>query len=143
MVPTENTAYPGAFVQMLRAMIRVEMGHESGLKFHYTEQQRSHLEGLICMVTRQNGNDWMAGAVVAYQNFCWSLVHNLEEKSQDRWENPIERFVWLFALRPDGSFIEPTSLTPLLAKLKYFCRLTTLYKAMFPDRDLHNMDVIE
>ena len=122
--------------------MRVKMGHESGFKFHYTEQQRSHLEGLIHAVKRHN-DDWMAGAVVAYQNFCWSLVHNPEEKSQDRWENPIERFIWLFALRSDGSFIESTSLTPLLAKLKYFCRLTALYKAMFPGRHLHNMDVIE
>lgn len=69
-------------------------------------------------------------ALMAYQRFCWSLVCTHGEVVEERWRNPVQVFIWLMALRDDGSFIQASNLTPLLAKLKYFCRLTVLYEAL-------------
>jgi hypothetical protein len=52
----------------------------------------------------------------------------------DRWANPIKRAIWLRALRPDGNFCEVSVLTPDLAKLKYFCNMTSLLEALM-DKD--------
>ncbi|KAG6381445.1 hypothetical protein JVT61DRAFT_10 [Boletus reticuloceps] len=70
----------------------------------------------------------MTEAVVAYQTFCWSLVYIPEARKLG--DNPIWRFIWLMALHNNGSFMDATSLTLLLAKLKYFCQLVTLYESL-------------
>ena len=133
MLPHENYTYGALFVQMVRAMIRKEKGHELHLDFSFTDAQRSSLEILIVSLetnAKEDTESTLLRAVAAYQAFCWSLVHTLELGCQEAWGNPIQRFIWLMALRDDGSFIQASDLTPLLAKLKYFCRLTVLHKAI-------------
>lgn len=118
---------------MVRAMIRKEKGHELRLDFSFTDAQRSTLEILIDSLetnAMEDTESTLLEAVTAYQAFCWSLVHTPEPGSQGNWGNPIQRFIWLMALRDDGSFIQASDLTPLLAKLKYFCRLTVLYEGI-------------
>ena len=121
------------FVQMIRTMLRKELGHEFKMLFVYTDTQgqklRSLVEHLVKDVAEQS-QDSRLEAILAYQAFCWSLVHNPESKRLGAWHNPIRRFIWLMALRDDGSFMDVTSLTPLLAKLKYFCRVVTLHEAL-------------
>lgn len=114
-------------------MVRKELGHEFKMSFAYTESQheklRSLIERLIADAAAQSQNS-KTEAILAYQTFCWSLVYIPESKRLGAWNNPIRRLVWLMALRDDGSFIDASNLTPLLAKLKYFCRIVTLYEAL-------------
>ena len=133
MLSRENYSYGALFVQMVRAMIRKSKGHELHLDFSFTDMQRSSLETLIDNLetnAEEDTESTLIGAVTAYQAFCWSLVHTPEPRDQTDWGNPIQRFIWLMALRDDGSFIQASDLTPLLAKLKYFCRLTVLYEGI-------------
>lgn len=145
MLPNENHTYGALFVQMVRAMIRKEKGHELHLDFSLTDAQKSSLEILIDSLeadAKENTEDTLLGAATAYQAFCWSLVHTPEPRSQANWGNPIQRFIWLMALRDDGSFIQASDLTPLLAKLKYFCRLTVLYEGVCCSDWLSNEDAV-
>ena len=133
MLPDESHAYGALFVQMIRAMIRKEKGHELCFDFSFTDAQRSSLAILIDRLeidAKENTDSTLLEAVTAYQAFCWSLVCTSDPKSQMDWGNSIQRFIWLMALRDDGSFIQASDLTPLLAKLKYFCRLTVLYEGI-------------
>lgn len=118
---------------MIRAMVRKEQGHEFKMLFAYTKTQRERLHSLIERLIKdaiEQSQDSRMQAILAYQAFCWSLVYIPESKRLGAWDNPIRRFIWLMALRDDGSFMDATSLTPLLAKLKYFCRTVTLYEAL-------------
>ena len=129
----DNDNYLAFFVQMIRAMVRKEQGHELKMPFVYTENQREKLRFLIEHLAKdatEQSQDSRWEAILTYQTFCWSLVHIPESKRLGAWDNPIRRFIWLMALRDDGSFMDATSLTPLLAKLKYFCRVVTLYEAL-------------
>ncbi|KAG6370233.1 hypothetical protein JVT61DRAFT_12388 [Boletus reticuloceps] len=129
----DNDNYLASFVQMIRAMVRKESGHEFKMQFVFTKTQREKLHSLIEHLVKdatEQSQDSKTEAVLAYQTFCWSLVYIPEAKKLGAWDNPIRRFIWLMALRDDGSFMDATSLTPLLAKLKYFCRLVTLYETL-------------
>ncbi|KAG1788380.1 uncharacterized protein HD556DRAFT_1312140, partial [Suillus plorans] len=69
--------------------------------------------------------------MIVYHNLAWSLVDADPDLCVvDRWANPIKRAIWLRALRPDGNFCEASTLTPDLAKLKYFCNITSLLEAL-------------
>ena len=132
---------------MIRAMVRKEQGHELKMRFVYTENQREKLCSLIEHLAKdaaEQSQDSRLEAILTYQTFCWSLVHIPESKRLGAWDNPIRRFIWLMALRDDGSFMDATSLTPLLAKLKYFCRVVTLYEALSHKGPMDEMeDAIE
>ena len=96
ILPNENHAYGALFVQMLRAMIRKEKGHELRLDFSFTDIQRSSLQILIDSLeinVKENTESALLGAVAAYQAFCWSLIHTPEPSSQTSWGNPIQRFI--------------------------------------------------
>lgn len=148
MLPRENESYTALFAQMTRAMIRIALGHELRLKFGFTSTQKHCLDLLIKYLRQdavQQGEDSGHDAVAAYHAFCWSLVCDTSSgSSQKSWGNPIERFIWLVALREDGSFMQASDLTPLLAKLKYFCRLVTLYESLvFYDKTNPREDAIQ
>lgn len=134
MLPNENQTYGALFVQMARAMIRKTKGHDLLFDFEFTDTQRSSVETLMdALETSAKEKDTeiaLLEAVATYQAFSWSLVHIPEFRSQTNWSSPIRHFIWLMALRDDGSFIQASDLTPLLAKLKYFCRLTVLYEGI-------------
>lgn len=133
MLPQENVSYGAFFVQMIRAIIRKRLGHQLEMQFVLTATQKESLVLLVEFLKRdvdQQTEVSAAEAMTAYHGFAWSLVYSPDYKSQKRWGNPIERFIWLMALKDDGSFIEATDLTPMLAKLKYFCREVTLYESL-------------
>lgn len=135
MLPNGNKNYHALFMQMMRAFIRATLGHQGSFQFQFSERQAAALGCLVTALKVVSSPDGvsldLADALVKYQKFCWSLVERSSEELENRWNNPIERFIWLAALREDGSFIQASDLTPVLAKLKYFCRLTTLYQALF------------
>ncbi|KAG6373608.1 hypothetical protein JVT61DRAFT_6260 [Boletus reticuloceps] len=113
---SNNYSYLAFFVQMIRAMTQ-------------WEKLAAFIERLMKDATEQSQHSKME-AILAYQTFCWSLVYIPEAKRLGAWDNPILHCIWLMALHDDGSFMDATNLTLLLMKLKYFCRLVTLYKAL-------------
>lgn len=132
----DNDNYLAFFVQMIRAMVRKELGDEFKMSFVYTKTQQAKLDSLIEHLGKdatEQSQGSRIHAIHAYQAFSWSLVYTPESKRLAAWDNPIRRFIWLMALHNDGSFMDAVSLTPLLAKLKYFCRIVTLYEALSCD----------
>ena len=129
----DNENYMAFFVQMVRAMVRKEQGHEFNMLFLYTKTQQEKLRSLIEHLAKDAAEKSLGSkkeAIQAYQMFCWSLVYTPESKRLRAWDNPVQRFIWVMALCDDGSFMDANTLTPLLAKLKYFCRTVTLYEAL-------------
>ncbi|KAG1718894.1 uncharacterized protein EDB91DRAFT_1258099 [Suillus paluster] len=72
--------------------------------------------------------------MISYHNLAWSLVDADPTQCDASWANPIQRAIWLKALRADGNFYEATDLTPDLAKWKYFCNLVAILQALL-DKD--------
>lgn len=133
MLLEDDNNYTRLFVQMVRAMVRARQGHPCRLMFEYTEHQAVQLDSLIeCLKGAVQPPGVFPPTMVqhAYQTFCWSLVYDPGPKMLPRWADPMERFIWLLALGDDGTFMQASDLTPVLAKLKYFCRLTTLHEAL-------------
>lgn len=119
-------------------MIRTLLGHESRLKFKYTLAQEESLDALLRFLKKdaeETTESTSIDAVQAYHRFCWALVNSRDAQSHAKWESPIERFLWLRALCSDGSFLSAKDVTPILAQLKYFCRLITLYEGL-SDRNM-------
>lgn len=136
----ENNTYDSLYLQMIRTMIRTQLGHEFKTKFKYTLVQEESLDGLIRFLrkdAKEATESTLIDALQAYHRFCWALVNNRDAKCHTKWENPIERFLWIRALCSDGSFLSAKDVTTILAQLKYFCRLVTLYEGLFNcDRNL-------
>ncbi|KAH0825830.1 hypothetical protein J3R83DRAFT_7803, partial [Lanmaoa asiatica] len=133
LVSRDNDSYDSLYLQMIRAMIRSQLGHEFKLKFKYTLAQEERLGILIHFLKKdvqEATESALIDAVQAYHRFCWTLVNNRDAQSHAKWENPTERFLWLKALCSDGSFLSAKDVTPILAQLKYFCRLVTLYEGL-------------
>jgi len=78
-------------------------------------------------VDSRSDSQLLTVAINTYQSFAWNLVNY---KSEDGWSNPLQRFIWLRALRHDGSFMGTADLSPELAKWKYFCHIVTLFEAL-------------
>ncbi|KAF8124458.1 hypothetical protein EV363DRAFT_1454502 [Boletus edulis] len=107
-LPAENHACGALFVQMVRAMVRKEKGRELRLDFSFTGAQRSSLEALMGSLGASAQGDAESTLLGAATAY--------------------QALCWPLA----------SDLTPLLAKLKYFCRLTVLFEGVCcPDRPLN------
>lgn len=142
----ENDAYNSLYLQMVRAMIRTQLGHPFKMGFKHTLAQEESLDGLVRFLKRdakEATESTSIDALQAYHRFCWALVNNRDAKHRKKWDNPIERFLWVRALCSDGSFLSAKDVTTILAQLKYFCRLITLYEGLSShDRSLPQDDIV-
>jgi len=116
-------------LQLVRSMIRIRLGGAHPFSFQLSQQQDALL--LVLIEVLQDVHACRRQRMLAYHNFMWTLVN--AGQSQEAW-NPIQRFMWLRALRADGNFYESTDFTPDLAKLKYLCNMTSLLEALL-DKD--------
>ncbi|KAG1830491.1 hypothetical protein DFJ58DRAFT_736947 [Suillus subalutaceus] len=132
-VSDDNVDYPNFMVQLMRAIVRIHLGSPLEFSFALSTVQTTCLEELL--VVLRNDNTSPRRRMIAYHNLAWSLVDTDPDLCVvDRWANPIKRAIWLRALRADGNFCEASFLTPDLAKLKYFCNITSLLEALM-DKD--------
>jgi hypothetical protein len=132
-VSDDNVEYPNFMIQFIRNIVRIHLGYPLDLSFALSSLQTKCLEDLLVVLQDDSSNP--RKKMMAYHELAWSLVDtNPEQCTTDRWANPIQRAVWLRALRADGNFIEPAILTPDLAKFKYFCNATSLLEALM-DKD--------
>ena len=129
-------------LQLTRSLIRMHFKFKHELlgefSFALSPCQTSCLEHLIYALQCLTATPYQR--MVAYHNLMWSLVVAGPEQCETRWGNPIQRAIWLKALRQDGNFYEATDLTPDLAKLKYLCNMTSLLEALM-NKDVDSSDV--
>jgi hypothetical protein len=60
----------------------------------------------------------------------------------NKWSMVLECWLALYALKPEGNFVEASELTGILSKLEYHCRGATLYQGYlhrknFPSESLY------
>ncbi|KAG0691933.1 hypothetical protein DFH29DRAFT_1009785 [Suillus ampliporus] len=99
----------------------------------YHPIQQTHLLDKLIMMLR-NPDASRRSRMISYHNLAWSLVDADPMQCNASWGNPIQRAIWLKALRADGNFYEPRDFTPDLAKWKYLCNITALLEALL-DKD--------
>ncbi|KAG2121470.1 hypothetical protein DEU56DRAFT_918156 [Suillus clintonianus] len=132
-VSDANVEYPNFMVQMMRAIVRIHLGSPLEFSFALSAVQNERLETFLTDL--HNDASSARKRLISYHNLAWSLIDTDPDLCVvDRWANPIKRAVWLRALRADGNFCEASTLTPDLAKFKYFCNTTALLEALM-DKD--------
>jgi hypothetical protein len=138
-VSNDNTEYPNFMIQLIRNIVRIHLGFPLNFSFSLSTLQTECLQGLLAIL--QDDGSTPRKRMVAYHELAWSLVDSDPTLCvTDRWANPIQRAVWLRALRADGNFSEPAALTPDLAKFKYFCNATSLLEALMDkDKDVDSV----
>jgi hypothetical protein len=119
-------------VQLTRIILRKELGHDSDITFHLSEQQTACLKELRDVL--QDATSLARKRLITYHNWVWSLIYFDPAHSKEVWGDPVQRAIWLRALREDGNFYEASDFPPDLAKWKYLCNMTSLLEALL-DKD--------
>lgn len=104
----EKKSYTALFVQMVRVMVWVQIGHQCNFRFSYMSMHKKSLHMLIKYMwndSKENSEDSWTEAISGYHAFCWSLVHCPKQKTEKSWGNTIQHFIWLMAVWDDSSFI--------------------------------------
>ncbi|KAG0696939.1 hypothetical protein DFH29DRAFT_1004189 [Suillus ampliporus] len=127
-----NKNYPHCITQFVRCMIRLRLDFPLNFSFSLSTEQTHLLDKLIMML--RNPDASRRSRMISYHNLAWSLVDADPMQCNASWGNPIQRAIWLKALRADGNFYEPRDFTPDLAKWKYLCNITALLEALL-DKD--------
>ncbi|KAG1837984.1 hypothetical protein DFJ58DRAFT_734080 [Suillus subalutaceus] len=129
----DNVEYPNFMIQLMHYIIRICLGFPLDFSFALSALQTKCLEDLLTVLGDDASTPWKR--MIAYHKMAWSLVDpDLNQRITNYWANPIQRAVWLRALRADRNFCEAAGLTPDLAKLKYLCNATLLLEALL-DKD--------
>ena len=88
--------YMAFFVQMVRAMVRKEQGHEFNMLFLYTKTQQEKLRSLIEHLAKDAAEKSPGSkkeAIQAYQTFCWSLVYTPESTQHNEVNREKDKFL--------------------------------------------------
>lgn len=129
-------------IQLTRSLIRIHLKFQHHLlgefSFALSSHQTQCLERLIASLQDSSASPYQR--MIAYHDLMWSLVNADSHQCEKQWGNPIQRAIWLKALRQDGNFYEATDLTPDLAKLKYLCNMTSLLEALM-SKDADTLDI--
>jgi hypothetical protein len=126
--------------QFARAIaITVDGHHPSGYQFSLNSSDLNHLDALQETLTNSNPKD----AVEAFHKFIKPILYPRESDpesggSTSKWDHPVECFIALFALRPDGVFKEANNLTGLFAILHYHIRCAIFYESLITVQDFNN-----
>ncbi|KAG1724052.1 uncharacterized protein EDB91DRAFT_1255424 [Suillus paluster] len=114
LVAESNKNYPNHIIQFVRCMIHLHLDCPLKFSFSLSEEQTPLLEELIMLL--QDPHVLRHSRMISYHNLAWSLVNADPTQCNVSWANPIQRAIWLKALRVEGNFYEATDLTPDLAK---------------------------
>jgi len=100
--------------------------------FNLSSQQTDCLKRLVEAL--QDATTSPRKRMLAYHDWAWSLIDIDLAQCRMAWDHPVQRAIWLKALRADGNFYDATDFTPDLAKMKYLCNMTSLLEALL-DKD--------
>jgi hypothetical protein len=94
-------------------------GHPSNYRIPLTAVQLASGQRFYhCLLHEKDKRKLM----LAFHEFAWSfLVKQPESATATEWTCPYLCYLAARALRDDGSFIPPDVLSPIFAKMKYFC----------------------
>jgi hypothetical protein len=100
---------------------------EDDYKIPVPDSQESLRDSLL---TQLNDSD-KQGRVDALHNFLFPLLSpGLDKHRGLQWMDPVQAYLPLEFLRPDGNFLAAKAITPFLAQWKYVCRSAVLYQAV-------------
>ncbi|KAG6834692.1 hypothetical protein H0H93_008006, partial [Arthromyces matolae] len=100
-------------------------GHESGYTFPLTREMQSAGSNLSNALNASNTDD-----LNAYHRWVYPfLSHDSGPKESNKWSMVIECWLAIYHMNPEGHWASPTDITPVLAKLKYIMRGSTLFEA--------------
>ncbi|KAG0692522.1 hypothetical protein DFH29DRAFT_882371 [Suillus ampliporus] len=99
-VSDSNENYPRFMVQLTRSMIRIYLGYPLQFSFALSDQQSHSLDRLVNVL--QDDTATRRCRMLAYHELAWSLVDADLAQCQMSWSNPIQRAIWLKALRSDA-----------------------------------------
>jgi hypothetical protein len=57
-------------------------------------------------------------------------ARSIDGHSYSKWEEPLECWLAIHCLSDDGSFLPPSDITQVLAKMEYHCRSSVLYQSI-------------
>ncbi|KAG2121482.1 hypothetical protein DEU56DRAFT_927410 [Suillus clintonianus] len=133
-ISAENSEYANFMLQLFRNIIRIHLGFALDFSFSLSALQTRRLEDLLTVLRDEAASP--RKRMIAYHDLAWSFVNTDPSLcATDHWGNPIQRAIWLRALRADGNFCEANILTPDLAKIKYLCNMTSLLEALMDKED--------
>jgi hypothetical protein len=104
--------------EFLRVLLRSSQGHDSGYLIPLTpDQQRMSVH----LFEELLGNTSTVGD--ALHELLWDIIQVRKSGSESTiYTCPVQAWLALHALKPDGTFISSDSLAQLLAKMKYFVK---------------------
>ncbi|KAF8970785.1 hypothetical protein BDZ97DRAFT_1914276 [Flammula alnicola] len=103
----------------------LSLSNETGYTFPLTEEDKNNLRALERKLTGARSKP--SDAVQEFHNFIRPFLYPREQledaaattSSFTKWNHPLECFIALYALNPDGTFDEPKNMTKLFAILHH------------------------
>jgi hypothetical protein len=101
--------------------------HPSKYKFSLTVEARVAAEALLLTL---EDPEPLEKSVDGLHSLIFHLLAAQEKEGEsNKWDDALECFLAILAMREDGNFSEAKGLTQIFAKFKYLCRSVILYEA--------------
>ncbi len=110
-----------------KAILSTFSDPDSVYKFPLTEEVKRNAEAFQLALSTGAPN-----ILDTFHDFIYPLlsVRSLEATSYNKWDEPLECWLSIYCLRDDGSFLMPSDITQVLAKMEYHCRSSVLYHSI-------------
>jgi len=97
--------------------------------FPLTEEQRATVQELI-QVNEDENPDAKFSLDLIHRGLSIGFIQTEESTDISSWSMPLECFIAIHSLRPEGTWVQAKHFTPFLAQLTYLIRGTLLYEAI-------------
>jgi hypothetical protein len=135
---TQRT-YAYSLHSLAYAVLEAHKGHPSNYKFPLPPNYAQHVIALESCLKQPLTLEH----IPIFHAFIYPLLSAQSSIHEDnKWSMILECWLALYALKPEGNFVEASELTGILSKLEYHCRGATLYQGYlhrknFPSESLY------
>lgn len=98
--------------------------------FPGTDQDTRNIKELIRAIAFDTVEEMVVPLHRVVCGFLFARPIDSVSAEYSKWNEPIECLIAVYALKEDGNFLPPSSITGLYARLFYHCRCAILYEAM-------------
>jgi hypothetical protein len=119
--------YSHPLISLVQAVLLSLDFHPSGYKFRLTSEAREAAEALLLILKDPEPLDRSVGGL--HRLVFHLLATQRREGEGSKWDDVLECFLAILAMKDDGNFSEPKGLTQMFAQFKYHCRSVLLYEA--------------
>lgn len=125
--PESIRKYSYTLHSLAKAVLSTFNQPNSVYQFPFTEEVVQNAE-----VFQQALSNGCPDIVDKFHDFIFPLlsVRSLEGASYNKWDEPMECWLSIYCLNDDGSFMPPSEITQVLAKMEYHCRSAVLYHSI-------------